>query len=159
MKKADTYLLLTRLNGIREGEKQTLGEMLAVVDNIDRMRCKTIELPWRNNEKYVSCIPVGMYRVIKRHSAKYKEHFHILDVPDRSYILIHPANFSRQLMGCIAPGRKFADIDSDGLRDVTSSRDTLNDLLAIMSDEFMIYINHADENRIGNLDPKTEKRL
>lgn len=66
--------------------------------------CDTIELPWKNNSKNISCIPEGRYQVIKRFSIKYKNHFHILNVSNRSLILIHPANFAlKELKGCIAP--------------------------------------------------------
>ena len=123
------------------GEKQTLG-ILTVYDdlNFPLWECRTLELPWKSNQKRVSCIPDGDYTVVKRSSEKYKNHFHILDVPNRSYILIHPANYVRQLLGCIAVGLKHTDIDGDGLRDVTSSRKTLEDLLEIMPNEFELTI-------------------
>ena len=155
--KSNTYLLLSRLNGLKENEVQTMGEMVAIVNHSEQVRCKTIELPWRNNQRRISCIPVGTYEVVKRTSKKYGDHFHITNVPDRSWILIHPANYSRQLLGCIAPGKAFADIDNDGLKDVTSSRDTLNKLLAVMPDKFTLIVNHI--KGIGDLDPKSEKRV
>ena len=66
--------------------------------------CYTIELPWRNNEPKLSCIPAGVYTVTKRYSQKFKWHLHLQDVPGRSYILIHPANNAEiELQGCIAP--------------------------------------------------------
>lgn len=66
--------------------------------------CRTIELPWRNNEPRISCIPEGRYRLRKRYSEKFKWHFEICDVPGRQYILIHPANcVELELKGCIAP--------------------------------------------------------
>lgn len=66
--------------------------------------CKTIELPWKRNELRVSCIPEGRYRVIDRFSPKFGRHWHIVDVPNRSFILIHPANNAlKELAGCIAP--------------------------------------------------------
>jgi hypothetical protein len=34
--------------------------------------CYTIELPWKNNEKRVSCIPEGKYFIKKRHSQKFQ---------------------------------------------------------------------------------------
>jgi len=153
----NTYLLLTRLNGLKPGAKQTLGEMVAITNHNERLRCKTIELPWRNNQLRISCIPCEVYEVVKRFSAQHGEHFHVLNVPDRDWILMHPANFSRQLLGCMAPGKAFSDIDGDGLRDVTSSRDTLDTLLDIMPDKFTLIINHVKD--IGDLDPKSEKRL
>ena len=64
----------------------------------------TIELPWRENKKRMSCIPEGTYILRKRYSEKFKWHFVLLDVPNRSCILIHPANDAeKELQGCIAP--------------------------------------------------------
>ncbi|WHF51455.1 DUF5675 family protein [Chryseobacterium gotjawalense] len=66
--------------------------------------CKTVELPWKNNQPRVSCIPPGNYRLRKRCSPKFKSHFEVMDVPDRKYILFHAANDAgRELRGCIAP--------------------------------------------------------
>lgn len=41
---------------------------------------------------------------------------------ERAGIRIHPANFAKDLLGCVAPGMAVADIDHDGEYDVTSSR-------------------------------------
>ena len=66
--------------------------------------CATIELPWKNNRARISCIPEGRYRLIKRYSPKFRNHFLIEGVPNRSYILVHPANDAMlELKGCIAP--------------------------------------------------------
>lgn len=66
--------------------------------------CHTIELPWKNNETKVSCIPEGKYFIRKRYSQKYHWHLEVVDVKDRSLILFHPANHAlRELQGCIAP--------------------------------------------------------
>ncbi|WP_165748655.1 DUF5675 family protein [Cellulophaga sp. Z1A5H] len=63
-----------------------------------------IELPWLNNQKNVSCIPEGEYELKARYSAKFGHHLHIVDVKDRSPILLHPANHAKhELRGCIAP--------------------------------------------------------
>ncbi|EMY3553636.1 DUF5675 family protein [Flavobacterium psychrophilum] len=71
--------------------------------------CKTIELPWKNNETKVSCIPEGKYFIKKRYSKKFDWHLAILDVKNRSFILFHPANNALQeLNGCIAPVTKFS---------------------------------------------------
>ena len=64
----------------------------------------TIELPWKKNEKRVSCIPEGKYFIKKRYSNKFKWHLEIVDVSNRSLILFHPANYAlNELNGCIAP--------------------------------------------------------
>jgi len=74
-----------------------------------KLICNTIELPWRNNEKRVSCIPEGEYFIEKRYSVKFKWHLHVLDVPERSFILFHPANDAqKELNGCIAPVTKLS---------------------------------------------------
>lgn len=66
--------------------------------------CCTIELPWRENIIYFSCIPEGRYLLEKRYSAKHGYHLLVRGVPGRSLILIHPANdATHQLQGCIAP--------------------------------------------------------
>ena len=71
--------------------------------------CNTIELPWRENETRVSCIPEGKYFIRKRYSPKFKWHLEVLDVANRSFILFHPANNAlRELNGCIAPVSKLS---------------------------------------------------
>ena len=146
-RKINTYLLLTRLTGRADSDRQTLGELEAVVNNNTVFRCKTLELPWRQNLRGISCIPTGSYQVIHRTSPRYKLHFHVLDVPNRDWILIHPANFVRQLEGCIAPGEAFVDIDGDGLKDVNNSRKTLDRLLEIMPSSFPLYIENQGTHR------------
>lgn len=70
---------------------------------------RTMELPWRDNLRQVSCIPEGTYRAIWAKSPKFGMCYHLLAVPSRSSVLIHPANFAgeapfdTQLHGCIAP--------------------------------------------------------
>ena len=64
----------------------------------------TIELPWKQNAKRISCIPEGIYTLRRRYSEKFKWHLVLLEVPERSGILIHPANDAlKELQGCIAP--------------------------------------------------------
>jgi len=66
--------------------------------------CHTIELPWKDNRSQKSCIPEGTYKVCKRRSPRFGNHLQIADVPDRDFILFHPANNAiPELNGCIAP--------------------------------------------------------
>ena len=74
-----------------------------------KLICKTIELPWKNNERSVSCIPEGRYILEKRYSLKYKWHIHVTGVQNRSLILFHPANNAmKELNVCIAPVTKLS---------------------------------------------------
>ena len=71
--------------------------------------CNTIELPWKNNETKVSCIPEGKYFIRKRFSKKFKWHLELIEVKNRSLILFHPANNAlKELNGCIAPVTKIS---------------------------------------------------
>lgn len=77
--------------------------------------CRTLELPWKDNAKKISCVPTGSYLLAWSYSPHFGMCYHLLDVPGRSAVLIHPANFAgsvadgftTQLEGCIAPCTKF----------------------------------------------------
>ncbi|MCF6182672.1 DUF5675 family protein [Lutibacter sp.] len=63
-----------------------------------------IELPWLNNQRNISCIPEGVYKLKSRFSKKFKHHLVLENVSGRSLILIHPANNAKkELGGCLAP--------------------------------------------------------
>ena len=120
---------------------QCLGE-LAVNDlnGVTLFSCKTLELPWKGNAKRKSCIPTGAYKVKKRYSPKYGNHFHIQNVPNRDFILIHNANYWFQLLGCIAVGENHIDINKDGKKDVTNSKVTMERLNRFLQNEFILTI-------------------
>ena len=104
----------------------------------------TLELPYLDNRIRVSAISEGKYEVIKRvgtdsYSLSY-DHFHILDVENRSWILIHRANYVSELKGCIAVGMAKMDINADGLEDTLHSKDALDLLYQIMPDKFLLKI-------------------
>lgn len=74
-----------------------------------KLICNTIELPWKMNERRVSCVPEGKYFLRKRYSKKYQWHIEVLNVKGRSGILFHPANNAmKELNGCIAPVTKIS---------------------------------------------------
>lgn len=116
--------------------KQTLGNMF--IDG--RLVAKTLELPWLNNARRISCIPTGEYQVVKRISQKYRNHFHILNVPARDWILIHHGNFNKDTLGCILVGRTHTDINRDTLIDVTNSLATMAELTALLPNSFTLEI-------------------
>ncbi|ULQ51713.1 DUF5675 family protein [Flavihumibacter fluvii] len=75
----------------------------------DEILCYTIELPWRYNIRMRSCIPEGRYQLVLRYSDRHKTHLLLQDVPSRTLILVHPANYAeKELRGCIAPVSKLA---------------------------------------------------
>lgn len=131
-------VIIDRLN---EGDKQT-ESLLTILNEKEEtiFNCYTLELPWNDNKKQISCIPKGEYNVEKRQSTKYKNHFHVLDVPNRSYILIHQGNYNWHTKGCILVGKTLTDINGDGLRDVTGSVATMNKLNDILPNYFKLQI-------------------
>jgi hypothetical protein len=90
-----------------------------------------LELPWRDNKNSISCIPEGIYKVERRVSPSQGLCYRLIGVPKRSQILIHSANYTRELRGCLSPGLSQKDIDKDGIIDNVSSRLALNKLLAV----------------------------
>jgi len=71
--------------------------------------CDTLELPYRDNQRSVSCIPTGEYKVrlrLPRESAT-RDYIHLLvqDVPNRDYILFHRGNSAKDTRGCILVGQ------------------------------------------------------
>jgi SH3-like domain-containing protein len=124
-------------------DKQVLGDLTLYDDNNSVVfTCKTLELPWRNNESKVSCIPTNTYRAIYRGenegSGKYGKHYRILqadgktEVPGRSFILIHSGNHFWDIKGCILVGVSHQDINKDGYNDVTGSRPTMVKLVELV---------------------------
>lgn len=122
-------------------DMQTTGTFSIVVDDKHVVfQCKTLELPWLNNERQVSCIPEGEYDVIPRKSSKYGDHFYVKEVEGRSYILIHAGNYHSQIKGCILIGDKLVDIDGDSYKDVTNSKATLKKLVKFAPNGFTLTI-------------------
>lgn len=122
-------------------EKQTEGRLYVYNErNGVGYSCDTLELPWLDNKKRISCIPEGEYDVIKHVSPKFGECFWILDVPDRSEILFHSGSFYTNTLGCVLVGKGFTDINGDGLLDLVHSRDTMKDLLKLLPNKFKLII-------------------
>lgn len=102
--------------------------------------CVTLELPSRDNAPNISCIPEGVYRVKKYRSPSLGLVWHLQDVKDRTWIYIHAGNYTRQIQGCILVGKTHTDIDRDGIIDVTSSRVTMDELLAYTDNDWELTI-------------------
>jgi hypothetical protein len=95
----------------------------------------SIERPWVDNEHGTSCIPEGTYIAKPEFSPKHGCILYKLqDVPGRTDIEIHPANFAYQLLGCIALGKEITMIedphDQIAKKGVTSSGSTIGRFMA-----------------------------
>ena len=88
--------------------------------------CFTIELPWRDNKRNISCIPEGTYEIETRFSKKFEHHLMVKDIRERSFILFHPAyDAQKDLLGCIAPVTYLSGIGKG-----TYSRNAMQKLLS-----------------------------
>lgn len=137
---------------LEESKFQTLGNLLLFSSTHLEFTCKTLELPWLNNQNRISCIPPGEYICRRRKSPSKggKEVFLITEkdgshVNGRSYIQIEWGNYYTDILGCILVGRSHTDINGDGFRDVTSSRDTFKELYSKVPAEFPLLITNATE--------------
>ena len=85
-------------------EKSTIGRLFINGESF----CDTLENPWIDNQRSISCIPKGNYKVrlrLARESAT-RDYLHLLvqDVPNRDYILFHRGNTAKDTSGCILVG-------------------------------------------------------
>ena len=98
-------IILTRLESSDQGTFGTI--------RIDKEMFYTGELPWRDNQNNISCIPAGIYECQLTMSYKFRKRLYVLmGVNNREGVRIHAANLMGdktiglkcQLSGCIALG-------------------------------------------------------
>lgn len=114
---------------------RTLGILTVTDSNNKAFSFATLELPYNNNERNISCIKSGKYKISKRYSQKYGWHWLISNVPNRDLILIHVGNYPRDTKGCILIGTGFEDIDNDSKLEVVKSRQALKDFNELLKNE------------------------
>ena len=85
-------------------DKSTLGELFVNGERI----CDTLENPYLDNKKNISCIPEGEYEVRLRYPRESgtRDYLHLLiqEVPDRTFILVHIGNSPSETQGCVLVG-------------------------------------------------------
>ncbi len=96
--------------------------------------CLTLELPWKDNEESVSCIPAGTYECSPHSGARFQNVWELKNVPDRKNILIHAGNSSEDTHGCILVGSTYTQ---DG---VSLSRVALDTLRSQLPKNFTLTI-------------------
>jgi len=118
------------LKRISEDDDQTFGVLLIGSTPI----CVTLELPWRNNERNISRIPVGKYICRTVDSPKFGKTFEICDIPDRGHILFHKGNYSRDTQGCVLLGSEF-NIDM-----VSNSKKAFHNFMNYFTEDFELKV-------------------
>ena len=116
----------------RDPSTYTYTEGLLFIDKV--LFCKTLELPWKNNEPQISCIPSGEYQIEVQRSNHFSEKFGVdvflpcvKNVPGRSGVEIHGGNSPADSLGCILVG---SERPGPGLLAVSQSQ-KLRELLQI----------------------------
>ncbi|MBY6093836.1 DUF5675 family protein [Ferrimonas balearica] len=120
----------------------TLGEISLNCDHI----CYSIERPWKQNAPFISCVPEGRYALGFTESPKFGHSIYLahpalgVGLTDglRTNILLHAANKSSELQGCIAPGEKLGWLD--GEMAVLTSRKALKHLLEVIQENQINYL-------------------
>jgi hypothetical protein len=123
-------------------KEQTIGKFYLLDEETQSVlkMWHSMELPWKDNQQNISCIPAGYYKGILHISPTFGKCLWLQDVPNRSEILIHAANFYYDLLGCIGIGKDLSHIDGDKYIDVTSSRDSLTELLELLDNQTVVDI-------------------
>lgn len=156
-----------KLTRFKQNKKATWGVLF---DEEDRVLCRTLEMPWKNNfrddiktkNNEASCIPEGVYNVKSYSSRKYPNVWQILDVPNRTKILIHQGNFvsneteKSDTTGCILVGDRHTERKSIPI--VTNSKDTLDSLRSLLPSEFELKIECAGFSNINKFPQANKKK-
>lgn len=101
------------LRRIAENEDGVFGVLIDVKDNQNIPFAVTVEPNWRDNQKNISCIPIGSY-ICKRRLYNRRGYwtFEITDVPNRSNVLIHIGNDEDDTEGCVLVAEQFGMLES-----------------------------------------------
>lgn len=93
----------------------------------------TLENPWKDNQRNISCIPAGEYTAVKHTSPKFGDTYHINNVPGRSEIIFHAGNTTSDTAGCVLLGLGFGGNNKSGMRVITNSREAVSAFIARMA--------------------------
>lgn len=126
--------------------KYVAGQFWEPFDAGKSLICDSLELPWKQNQKNISCIPGN-----RTYRCKYnpdKKRFEVFNVPDRTDVQIHIGNQLSEIKGCILLGN-ITDWKAPFISDSTTAMDYLKSIVGF--DEFKLTI--IDPTNITTLHP------
>jgi len=108
--------------------------------------CFTGELPWRENQSNISCIPERIYTVKPHVSPRFGKCLSVGQTGSRTHVLIHAGNWcgdkskglKSDVKGCILTGSNIGNISSQ--KAVTGSKVALNKLLSLVTEPTKLFI-------------------
>lgn len=106
-------------------------ETLGILFINDVYICDTLELPWKDNQRNISCVPEGLYDINYNKSPKHGDSVHVKEVPGRAGILIHAGNTTKDTEGCILVGTKNRNMLVDSRKALKQVLEILDDVLVI----------------------------
>jgi len=103
----------------------------------------SLELPWLENRRDISCIPVGTYICKRYQSNTHGDTFRIMDVPDRGCILFHIGNRVRETKGCTLVGEKYGKLYGEDA--ILASGDGFREMMSYLEDvdEFTLTVKNC----------------
>ena len=103
--------ITAHLHRYKQNDKESFGTICLKTENGDILfTCLSLELGWKGNQRNISCVPIGEYKMVLEFSPKFERFlWELKGVPNRSECKIHPANSVSQLQGCIALGLRRYD--------------------------------------------------
>ena len=90
----------------------------------------TLEPPWLDNARNVSCIPPGFYTCQRFIRGSGQVTYQVLRVPGRSSILFHPGNEPTDSQGCILIGEEFGMLNDKPA--ILASRRAFAEFMALL---------------------------
>jgi hypothetical protein len=108
-----------------------------VFNEYGQLICNSIERPWLENQRGISCIPTGKYKCVRDNYGRH-QYWRVENVEGRDNIEIHSANRPDQLNGCIAFGENWSIMN--GNIAITNSKKTLDKLLEEYPEGFELEI-------------------
>uniref|UniRef100_A0A6M3L372 DUF5675 domain-containing protein n=1 Tax=viral metagenome TaxID=1070528 RepID=A0A6M3L372_9ZZZZ len=139
---------LVILNRYETSKFGTFNRLYTLSPNI--FECFALELPWKGNQQNISCIPKDEYEVMFSYSPHFGRVYRVLNVPNRSNILIHSGNYggdkSQGLIsdtyGCILLGRKIGYLHNQ--KAILLSKFAISDFVKSLNEEsFKLIINEV----------------
>ena len=121
----EDYMAHLVIDRLKMTTKSTLSTIK--IDTAPALQLFGVEKPWRDNRRFVSCIPAGNYSLepfksrkfgnvwcfvtegVPRYEAAYPAHWVVRNKNDavgglRFACLIHAGNYGADVQGCLAPG-------------------------------------------------------
>ncbi len=120
---------------------------------------RSLEPPWRNNKKNLSCIPEGLYKCKRaihynRNGSTYPA-WEITEVPERTNVHIHKGNYPGDTTGCVLLGTEVAK-NEESIKNSTEAFTRFMEYTQSI-DEFDLLITSIYDNEPVIVEPKPRK--